>query len=66
SYFYYFGVMTQMFFRPAGDDGKFKLPVGIIVVLVVAVAGSLLFGVMPNIAFDFMQNNLNNLADFFS
>jgi NADH-quinone oxidoreductase subunit N len=66
SYFYYFGVMTQMFFRPAGDDSKFKLPVGIIVVLVVAVAGSLLFGVMPNIAFDFMQNNLNNLADFFS
>jgi NADH-quinone oxidoreductase subunit N len=66
SYFYYFGVMTQMFFRPASDDSKFNLPFGIIVVLIVAVVGSVLFGVMPNIALDFMQNNLDILADFFS
>jgi NADH-quinone oxidoreductase subunit N len=66
SYFYYFGVMTQMFFRPASDDSKFNLPFGIIVVLIVAVVGSILFGIMPNIAFDFMQNNLDILADFFS
>jgi NADH-quinone oxidoreductase subunit N len=66
SYFYYFGVMTQMFFRPASDDSKFNIPFGIIVVLIVAVAGSVLFGVMPNIALDFMQNNLDILADFFS
>ncbi|WP_066073925.1 NADH-quinone oxidoreductase subunit NuoN [Neobacillus soli] len=67
SYFYYFGVMTQMFFRPASDEtGKFNIPFGIIVVLVIAVAGSVLFGILPNTAFDFMTNNLNNLADFFS
>ncbi|MDR7239370.1 NADH-quinone oxidoreductase subunit NuoN [Neobacillus drentensis] len=66
SYFYYFGVMTQMFFRPASDDSKFNLPFGIIVVLIIAVVGSVLFGVMPNIALDFMQNNLDVLADFFS
>ncbi len=66
SYFYYFGVMTQMFFRPASDDSKFNIPFGIIVVLIVAVAGSVLLGVMPNIALDFMQNNLDILADFFS
>ncbi|MFP5107220.1 NADH-quinone oxidoreductase subunit NuoN [Neobacillus sp. C211] len=66
SYFYYFGIMTQMFFRPASDDSKFNLPFGIIVVLIVAVVGSVLFGVMPNIALDFMQNNLDILADFFS
>jgi NADH-quinone oxidoreductase subunit N len=66
SYFYYFGVMTQMFFRPAADDSKFNIPFGVIVVLIVAVAGSVLFGVMPNIALDYMQNNLDILADFFS
>jgi NADH-quinone oxidoreductase subunit N len=66
SYFYYFGVMTQMFFRPASDDSKFNFPFGIIVVLIVAVVGSILFGVMPNIAIDYMQNNLDILADFFS
>lgn len=55
SYFYYFGVMTQMFFRPARDESKFKLPSGIIVVLIVAVVGSILFGVAPNIALDFLN-----------
>ncbi|ETI67491.1 NADH-quinone oxidoreductase subunit NuoN [Neobacillus vireti] len=55
SYFYYFGVMTQMFFRPAREESKFNLPFGIIVVLIVAVVGSVLFGVAPNIALDFLN-----------
>lgn len=50
SYFYYFGVMTQMFFRPASDERKVNVPFGIVVVLLVAVVGSVLFGIMPNIA----------------
>ncbi|MGG3469503.1 NADH-quinone oxidoreductase subunit NuoN [Neobacillus pocheonensis] len=66
SYFYYFGVMTQIFFRPAASEEKFHIPAGILVVLIVAVVGSILFGVMPNIALDFMNNNLDILADFFS
>ncbi|MFK9091533.1 NADH-quinone oxidoreductase subunit NuoN [Bacillus salipaludis] len=56
SYFYYFGVMTQMFFRPAADERKLNLPFGIVVVLLVAVVGSVLFGIMPNIALDFLNN----------
>ncbi|MDN3018049.1 NADH-quinone oxidoreductase subunit NuoN [Paenibacillus sp. BSR1-1] len=66
SYFYYFGVMTQIFFRPAANEDRFKIPASILVVLIVAVVGSVLFGVMPNIALDFMNNNLDILADFFS
>nr|WP_263324186.1 NADH-quinone oxidoreductase subunit NuoN [Neobacillus sp. Marseille-Q6967] len=64
SYFYYFGVMTQMFFRPAADDSKLKVPAGIVVVLVVTVVASVLFGVMPNIAVDFVNNNFNQFMDF--
>ncbi|WHY77436.1 NADH-quinone oxidoreductase subunit NuoN [Neobacillus sp. WH10] len=56
SYFYYFGVMTQMFFRPASDERKLNIPFGIVVVLLVAVVGSVLFGIMPNIALDFFDN----------
>jgi len=56
SYFYYFGVMTQMFFRPATDERKLNIPFGIVVVLIVAVVGSVLFGIMPNIALDFLNN----------
>jgi NADH-quinone oxidoreductase subunit N len=56
SYFYYFGVMTQMFFRPAKDESKLRVPFGIVVVLLVAVVGSVLFGVAPNLALDFLNN----------
>lgn len=66
SYFYYFGVMAQMFFRPASDESKFNIPFGILVVLIIAVVGSVLFGVMPNLALDFMNNHLDVLTDFFS
>lgn len=65
SYFYYFGVMTQMFFRPAADDSKIgSIPFGIIVVLIVTVVASVLFGVAPNIATDFLQNHFNDFQDF--
>jgi NADH-quinone oxidoreductase subunit N len=66
SYFYYFGIMTQMFFRPASDESKFNIPFGIIVVLIIGVVGSVLLGILPNIAFDFMNNNLDIMADFLS
>jgi NADH-quinone oxidoreductase subunit N len=65
SYFYYFGVMTQIFFRPAADDSKLNIPFAIMIVLIVAVVGSVLFGVAPNIAFNFMHNHLNIVGDFF-
>jgi NADH-quinone oxidoreductase subunit N len=56
SYFYYFGIMTQMFFRPAADERKLNIRFGIVVVLLVAVVGSVLFGIAPNIALDFLNN----------
>jgi NADH-quinone oxidoreductase subunit N len=65
SYFYYFGVMTQMFFRPASDEGKFgNIPFGILIVLIVAVVASVLFGVAPNIAINFLHNHFNEFRDF--
>jgi NADH-quinone oxidoreductase subunit N len=65
SYFYYFGIMTQMFFRPAVDESKFtKVPVGILVVIIVAVAASVLFGIAPNIAVEFVNNHFNQFLDF--
>jgi NADH-quinone oxidoreductase subunit N len=64
SYFYYFGIMTQMFFRPAADDSKFNIPVALIVVLIGSVIGTVLLGVFPNIALDFLHNNFNQFNDF--
>lgn len=65
SYVYYFGVMVQMFFRPASSQEKTKLPAGLGIVIGVCAAATILFGVAPNIAFDFLQGNFNQFSDFF-
>lgn len=64
SYFYYFGIMTQMFFRPAADSSKFNIPVALVVVLIGSVIGTVLLGIAPNIALDFLHDNFNQFKDF--
>jgi NADH-quinone oxidoreductase subunit N len=64
SYVYYFGVMVQMFFRPAETMEKVKIPAGVGVVLAVCVIATIWFGVLPNTAFDFLQTNFHEFADF--
>lgn len=64
SYFYYFGIMTQMFFRPAADDAKIEMPAGISAVVIITAAATILFGVLPNVAMDFLHANFNQFVDF--
>ncbi|PLS17744.1 NADH-quinone oxidoreductase subunit NuoN [Bacillus sp. M6-12] len=64
SYVYYFGIMTQMFFRPAIAAEKMKIPGGIIIVLALCIGGTVLFGLAPNIAFDFLHTNFGGFEDF--
>jgi len=63
SYVYYFGILTQMFFRPAGDQSAIRLPVGIIIVVVFCVVGTVLFGIVPSIAYDFLDQ-FHHFNDF--
>lgn len=63
SYFYYFGILTQMFFRPVADDTKIKLPTGVLIVVIVAVVGTIGFGIFPGVAFEFIQQ-FESFADF--
>lgn len=66
SYFYYFGILTQMFFRPAEENSApIKLPIGVLIVVVLSVIGTITFGIAPGIALDFLYNNFNGFADFF-
>jgi NADH-quinone oxidoreductase subunit N len=63
SYFYYFGILTQMFFRPAANNTKIKLPTGVLIVVIVAVVGTIGFGIFPGVAFEFIQQ-FESFADF--
>lgn len=65
SYFYYFGIMAQMFMRPANSTEKVKLPANIIAILVICMIGTLLFGLVPGIAFDFLHTYFN-FNEFFN
>jgi len=66
SYFYYFGILSQVFFRPTatGEETKVKVPVGTTVVIILCAAATILFGVMPQLAFDFLQTNFEQFIDF--
>lgn len=64
SYFYYFGILTQMFFRPAATDEKINLQSGTAVVIILCSVTTVLLGIMPQVAFDFLQGNFNQFIDF--
>ncbi|WP_349408809.1 NADH-quinone oxidoreductase subunit NuoN [Pseudalkalibacillus sp. SCS-8] len=58
SYVYYFNVLVQMFFRN-GTNERIRPSVGLLVVMFVCTAGTILFGVYPGVALDFFQNSFN-------
>lgn len=71
SYFYYFGILTQIFFRPAlsekpteEETKNTKLPVGMGVVIGLCVIATIFFGIFPNTALDFFHTNFNGFNDF--
>nr|WP_295974305.1 NADH-quinone oxidoreductase subunit NuoN [uncultured Bacillus sp.] len=64
SYVYYFGVMVQMFFRPAETTEKIKIPASVGIVLLVCVIVTVWFGILPGTAFDFLQTHFHEFADF--
>lgn len=66
SYFYYFGIMTQMFFRPAASQEKITVPVGIWITVILCALGTIALGIMPGLALDFYNGNLDVLMDFFA
>ncbi|MGO4889171.1 NADH-quinone oxidoreductase subunit NuoN [Anaerobacillus sp. MEB173] len=59
SYFYYFGIMRQMFFRNSEHADKIRVPVGMIIVLVVAAVGTVGLGLFPGVALDFFYQNFD-------
>ncbi len=63
SYVYYFGLLTQIFFRSHGNIEKLKLPSGVLIVVVICFVGTVLFGVAPSIAYDFLTH-FDHFRDF--
>ncbi|MCQ6274632.1 NADH-quinone oxidoreductase subunit NuoN [Bacillus sp. V3B] len=64
SYVFYFGIMVQMFFRKAKVKDPIKIPVGTGIVIGVCAVATVLLGIFPNIAFDFLQAQFYEFGDF--
>lgn len=66
SYVYYFGLLVQVFFRPVHSDKVLKIRSGVSAVLIICAIGTVLLGVVPNIAFDFIHEQFGDFTDFIS
>lgn len=66
SYVYYFRIFSQIFFKPAANEGvgEFTVPVGIVIVIGISAIVTVVFGVFPNIGLDFLHSNFNGFSDF--
>ncbi|MDQ0269241.1 NADH-quinone oxidoreductase subunit NuoN [Cytobacillus purgationiresistens] len=64
SYIYYFGVMVQIFFRQAESTKKFPLSPVVGIVIIICVAATVILGIFPNIAFDFLHEQFSSFKDF--
>ena len=66
SYVYYFGVLKQMFFRPANiqvESNKLHKEPGLLIVLFICTLGTLTLGILPGLALDFL-GNFDQFDDF--
>ena len=59
SYYYYFGILQQIFFRPAERAERIKAPIGIIIVVSIAAIATVGLGLIPNVAFEFFREFFN-------
>ncbi|MBD1383230.1 NADH-quinone oxidoreductase subunit NuoN [Metabacillus arenae] len=59
SYFYYFGIITQMFFRPQASEQRIKLPVPSMIVLVICLVATVLLGLFPSLAFEYYYQTIS-------
>lgn len=56
SYIYYFGILTQVYFRSTDEVGKIHLKKPVLIVLILCIAGTILLGLFPTIALDFFYS----------
>ncbi|MFO7263346.1 MAG: NADH-quinone oxidoreductase subunit N [Bacillota bacterium] len=66
SYAFYFKIVRQMYLRPAADTAPLRVPPALGVLIAVAAAATLVFGIFPGLAFDWMHQYLPMLQQFFT
>ncbi len=65
SYFYYFGIIKQMYMRPGDTEARVKVSYSLQLVILILFLTTILLGIFPNILLDFIDINFN-FADLYT
>ena len=66
SYVYYFRMLVQVFFRPAVQTRPIRIPACLSLVLIICLAGTVVFGIAPNLPLDFLHEQFGDFTAFLS
>ena len=66
SYAFYFSIVRQMYLRPGTGGARLEVPPALGLLIAVAAAGTIVLGIFPGLAFDWMHQYLPMLQQFFS
>jgi NADH-quinone oxidoreductase subunit N len=64
SYYYYFGIIRQMYMRPGTTEAPLAVPKGIGVFVLVLAAATVFFGALPGVATNYLQTQFNPSFNF--
>ncbi|WP_312109602.1 NADH-quinone oxidoreductase subunit NuoN [Brevibacillus reuszeri] len=64
SYYYYFGIIRQMYMRPGATEAPMRVPRGIWVFVLVMAVATVFFGAFPGLITDYVQTHFNPSFDF--
>jgi len=57
SYYYYFGIIRQMYMRPGETEAPLRVPAGIAVIVLIAFIGTVGVGIVPDSVLNFIHVN---------
>lgn len=63
SYYYYFGIIRQMYMRPGQTEARLKAPLGVVFVVAITLIATLAFGIVPEVANNYLHNTFNSNFD---
>jgi len=64
SYYYYFGIIRQMYMRPGETEAPLRLPSGVVLVVVLTAVSTVLLGINPEWAVSYIHSHFNSGFDF--
>jgi NADH-quinone oxidoreductase subunit N len=64
SYYYYFGIIRQMYMRPGDTEARINVPVSLAIVLIIGLIGTIVTGFFPNTILDYIQTEFDSETMF--